>query len=109
MKLVVAVMHADDAAACIQALADRGIPTTRLETRGGFLQRGNATLLCGVAAEQVDQVLEVLRSRSKTRTEYLNPVPPLVEPGDLLVPYPVEVEVGGATVFVLDVERFEKI
>jgi uncharacterized protein YaaQ len=109
MKLVVAVMHADDAGECIQALADKGIPTTRLDTKGGFLQKGNATLLCGVSAEQVDDVLEVLRARSKTRTEFLNPMPPLVEPGDLFVPYPVEVEVGGATVFVLDVERFEKI
>jgi uncharacterized protein YaaQ len=109
MKLIVAVMHADDAAECTEALADAGVPTTRLDTHGGFLQRGNATLLCGVAQEQVDHVLEVLRARSKTRTEYLSPAPPLVEPGDLMVPFPVEVEVGGATVFVLDVERFEKL
>ncbi|MHB8509372.1 MAG: cyclic-di-AMP receptor, partial [Candidatus Dormibacteria bacterium] len=82
MKMVVAVMHADDASECIEALADKGIPTTRLDSRGGFLQRGNATILCGVAEEQVEVVLEVLRARSKTRTEYLNPMPPLVEPGD---------------------------
>ena len=109
MKLVIAVMHADDAGACIDALADKGIPTTRLDSRGGFLQRGNATLFCGVAPEQVEVVLGVLRGRSKTRTEFLNPVPPLAEPGDMFVPFPVEVEVGGATVFVVDVERFEKI
>jgi uncharacterized protein YaaQ len=109
MKMVVAVMHADDATECIEGLADKGIPTTRLDSKGGFLQRGNATLLCGVAEEQIEEVLEVLRGHSKTRTEYLNPMPPLVEPGDFFVPYPVEVEVGGATVFVLDVERFEKL
>jgi uncharacterized protein YaaQ len=107
--MVVAVMHADDASDCIEALSDKGVPTTRLDSRGGFLQRGNATVLCGVADEQVDTVMEVLRTKSKTRTEYLNPMPPLVEPGDFFVPYPVEVEVGGAIVFVLDVERFEKL
>jgi uncharacterized protein YaaQ len=109
MKMVVAVMHSDDAPESIEALADKGIPTTRLDSHGGFLQKGNATILCGVADDQVDVVLQVLREHSKTRTEYLNPMPPLVEPGDFFVPYPVEVEVGGAIVFVLDVERFEKL
>ena len=109
MKMVVAIMHGDDAGDCIEALADRGIPTTRLDSHGGFLQRGNATLLCGVAETQVDLVMSVLREHSKNRTEILNPMPPIVEPGDIYVPYPLEVEVGGAVVFVLDVERFEKL
>jgi uncharacterized protein YaaQ len=109
VKMVVAVMHGDDAGNCIQALADRGIPTTRLDSRGGFLQKGNATLLCGVAEAQVEVVLGVIREHSKNRTEILNPMPPIVEPGDIYVPYPLEVEVGGAVVFVLDVERFEKL
>jgi uncharacterized protein YaaQ len=109
VKMVVAIMHGDDAGGCIEALADRGIPTTRLDSRGGFLQKGNATLLCGVAENQVEVVMGVLREHSKSRTEVLNPMPPIVEPGDIYVPYPVEVEVGGAVVFVLDVERFEKI
>ena len=109
MKMVVAIMHDDDATECSDALSDKGIPSTKVESRGGFLQRGNATLLCGVSEQQVEVVLDVLRERSKSRTEFLNPMPPLVEPGDFFVPYPVEVEVGGAIVFVLDVERFEKL
>ncbi|MFN2464486.1 MAG: cyclic-di-AMP receptor [Candidatus Dormibacteria bacterium] len=109
MKMVVAIMHGDDAGASIEALADRGIPSTRLDTSGGFLHKGNTTVLCGVADGQVDTVMAVLREHSKSRTEFLNPMPPIVEPGDMYVPYPVEVEVGGAVVFVLDVERFEKI
>ena len=107
--MVLAIMHGDDAAGCIEALADRGIPTTRLDSHGGFLQKGNATLLCGVSDHQVEQVMAVLRQHSKSRTELLNPMPPVVEPGDMYVPYPVEVEVGGAIVFVLGVDRFEKI
>jgi uncharacterized protein YaaQ len=107
--MVFAIMHGDDAAGCIEALADKGIPTTRLDSRGGFLQKGNATLLCGVADGQVELVLSVLRQHSKSRTELMSPMPPVVEPGDMYVPYPVEVEVGGAIVFVLAVERFDKI
>ena len=109
MKLVVSIMHGDDAGNCIEALADKGIPTTRMDSRGGFLQKGNTTLLSGCSDDQVEIVMEVLRHRSKSRTEFLNPLPPVVEPGEMFVPYPVEVEVGGAIVFVLDVERFEKL
>lgn len=109
MKLVVAIVHSDDAGRCVSGLTDAGFECTRLNTSGGFLQRGNATLLVGVADEQVDEVIEVLRGRARDRAEYLNPVPPTAEPAELFVPFPVEVQVGGATVFVVDVARFEKL
>jgi uncharacterized protein YaaQ len=109
VKLVVAIVHADDAGPCSNALTDSGYDCTRLNTYGGFLQKGNATLLVGVAAEQVDAVVGVLRKCARSRNEYLNPVPPMAEPAEFFVPFPVEVQVGGATVFVLDVERFEKL
>ncbi|HEX2987961.1 MAG TPA: cyclic-di-AMP receptor, partial [Chloroflexota bacterium] len=44
-----------------------------------------------------------------TRTQYINPLPPVMEPGEFYMPYPVEVQVGGATVFVLNVERWERL
>ncbi|HZS14697.1 MAG TPA: cyclic-di-AMP receptor [Candidatus Dormibacteraeota bacterium] len=109
MKLVVAIVHNDDAAACVTALTDSGIECTRLNTSGGFLQKGNATLLVGVADAQVDEVIELLRRHARDRNEYLTPIPPTTEPAELLVPFPVEVQIGGATVFVLDVDRFEKL
>ena len=109
MKLVVAVVHADDAGPCTNALTDAGFDCTRLATSGGFLQKGNATLLVGVDDTQVETVIDVLRHAARSRNEYLNPVPPMTEPAELFVPFPVEVQIGGATVFVLDVARFEKL
>jgi uncharacterized protein YaaQ len=109
VKLVVAIVHNDDAGRCVNGLTDAGFDCTRLNTSGGFLQKGNATLLVGVADEQVDDVIGILRARARDRAEYLNPVPPTTEPAELFVPFPVEVQVGGATVFVLDVSRFEKL
>jgi uncharacterized protein YaaQ len=76
---------------------------------GGFLQQGNATLLSAVDEERVEQVLEIIRENCRERTRYLTPMPPMVEPGELLMPYPVEVQVGGATVLVLNVESFERL
>ena len=109
MKLVVAVVHADDAAPCSSALTDAGFEVTRLSTSGGFLQKGNATLLVGVDDTQVDSVIDVLRGAARSRHEYMNPLPPMAGPAEFFQPLPVEVQIGGATVFVLDVARFEKL
>jgi uncharacterized protein YaaQ len=109
VKLVVAVVHADDAAPCSAALSDAGFVCTRFTTSGGFLQKGNATLITAVEDDRVDEVVERLRRHARQRSEYVNPVSPLAEPAEFFVPFPVEVEVGGATVFVVDVERFEQL
>lgn len=109
MKLVIAIVHADDADACGDALSAAGVACTRLPTVGGFLGRENATLLAGVDEARVDEVVEILRRRARSRVEELQPLATGSEAIDLLTPYPVEVEVGGATIFVVPVERFEKV
>ncbi len=76
---------------------------------GGFLKQGNATILVGVEDDQVDAVLELISANCHSRKQFVNPMPPIMEPGEFYMPYPVEVEVGGATVFVLPVERFERL
>ena len=50
-----------------------------------------------------------MRANCHSRQQFVNPMPPIMEPGEFYMPYPVEVEVGGATVFVLPVERFERL
>jgi uncharacterized protein YaaQ len=109
LKLVVAVVHADDASRCSDALTEAGFVVTRFTTSGGFLQKGNATLLVGVDAVRADEVVDILRKHAHRRVEQINPTPTGAEAVEFIVPFPVEVEVGGATVFVLDVERFEKL
>jgi uncharacterized protein YaaQ len=51
----------------------------------------------------------IVRERCTSRTQVVNPMPPIMEPGEFFMPYPLEVEVGGATVFVVPVERFERL
>ena len=63
----------------------------------------------GVEDEQVDLVLGLVNETCHPRTQIVNPMPPIMEPGEFFMPYPLEVEVGGATVFVLPVERFERL
>lgn len=108
MKMVVAVVHADDAGGLVKALSQAGFGVTQAKSAGGFLRKQNAMIFAGVAARDVDRVIGVIRERCRSRTEQVSPLPPVVEPGEVYMPYPMEVEVGGATIFVLDVERFEK-
>ncbi len=109
MKLVVAIVHNEDAGALVDALLDREYRATRLHSSGGFLKRSNATIVVGVDDDRVDEVMDVVRDRCTSRTQIVNPMPPIMEPGEFYMPYPVEVEVGGATVFVLPVERLERL
>jgi len=109
VKLVIAVVQGEDAAQTVQALSGAGISVTKMASSGGFLQQGNATLLIGVDDDKVEAAIELIRVNCRERSQYMTPMPPMVEPGEFFMPYPVEVQVGGATVFVVDVERFEKL
>ena len=109
MKLVFAIVHSEDAGALVDALTDKEYRVTRLQSTGGFLKQSNASVMVGVEEAQVDAVLAIIRETCHARSEYINPMPPLMEPGEFYMPYPVEVTFGGATVFVLDVARHERL
>jgi uncharacterized protein YaaQ len=109
VKLVVSIVHNEDAGPLVDALLEHEYRATRLHSSGGFLKQSNATIIVGVEDAKVDEVLEVVRENCTSRTQVVNPMPPIMEPGEFFMPYPLEVEVGGATVFVLPVERFERL
>ncbi len=109
MKLVVAIVHNEDAGVLVDALLEKEYRATRLHSSGGFLKQSNATVIVGVEEAQVDEVLGIVRDNCHARSQIVNPMPPIMEPGEFFMPYPLEVEVGGATVFVLPVERFERL
>ena len=109
MKLVVAIVHNEDAGVLVDALLEHEYRATRLHSSGGFLKQSNATVIVGVEDAQVDEVITIVRENCNARTQVVNPMPPIMEPGEFFMPYPLEVEVGGATVFVLPVERFERL
>lgn len=109
MKLIVAVVHGEDAGGLVDALTDKDYRVTRLHSTGGFLKQANVTVMLGVEEAQVEDVLAVIRETCHARSQYINPMPPLMEPGEFYMPYPVEVTFGGATVFVLDVARHERL
>ncbi len=109
MKLMFAVVQAKDVETCADALTAAGFVCTRFVTQGGFLDSSNCTLMIGVDDTQVDEVIGILRRRAQRRVELLESTSaPSGAVAPVLAP-PVDVEVGGATVFVVPLDRLEKL
>lgn len=106
---MIAIIHKEDAGPLVDALLEREFRATRLHSSGGFLRQSNASLLVGVDDDQVDAVLEIIRDNCVSRTQVVSPLSPIMEPGEFYLPYPTEVTVGGAVVFVLPVDRYERL
>jgi uncharacterized protein YaaQ len=109
MKLVIAVVQDKDRRKVTDALLEQGFKFTNIASTGGFLREGNVTFLIGVEEERVPAVMEVLSNSCKAREQFVNVFPPTIEPIGTCIPSPVRVMVGGATVFVISVEQFERL
>ncbi|MDR1765898.1 MAG: cyclic-di-AMP receptor [Lachnospiraceae bacterium] len=111
MKIVYAIVSSDDGTRVTDVLTEHHYSVTRLATTGGFLKKGNATLMIGTEADRVDDVIGLIKDtcgkRQKITCNVPSPNIASVSPGYMMVP--MTVELGGATIFVTDVERFEKI
>lgn len=106
-KLIIVITSDPEADALIRRLVEQGYPATKVSSTGGFLRRGSATILSGVEATEVDTVMSIIRSQCRARAEVV-PLQAIPFPSDVYPTQPVEVRVGGAIVFVIPVERFEK-
>ena len=112
MKMINALVHSEDGDSVAEALMASGYIVTKLATTGGFLRRGNTTLLIGVEAEEVQKVIDIIIKESGKREQIVYNLPYSQTSGVPVTSYnavPTTVDVGGATIFVIDVERFEKV
>ena len=109
MKLVIAIVQDEDASRLINTLMMEDYRVTKLATTGGFLRAGNTTLLVGVEDERLEGAKAVIEKVCKSRKQVTTAPSPISGTTGVYVPYPIEVTVGGATIFVLDVEQFTRI
>ena len=109
MKMVIAIVQDQDVGRLLQCVTREGLRATRLASSGGFLRSGNTTLLFGVEEERLVGLLSTIRETCHQREEMLTQAQPIMGLVDAHIPFPIEVPVGGATVFVLDVEQFIKV
>lgn len=108
MKLVVAVVNKEDSSALVGKLNKAGFMSTKLSTTGGFLRAGNVTLLIGIEDERVDDCIGIMNECCSKRTQIINTATGNYAE-QFFATLPVEITVGGATVFIIDVEKFIKM
>ncbi len=107
MKLIYAIVNNDDSHSVSNALTKNGFSATKLASTGGFLMAGNTTFLVCSDDDKVDSIIEIIKQHSRKRKQFV----PSASSYDMgsMNSFPVEVSVGGATIFVTDIERFEKV
>ena len=108
MKLILAVIQNEDEDALTEAVEIEGMSVTRIGSSGGFLRASNVTLMTAVEDQQVERVMALLSKHCKRRTKHLHPWVPSMEARERFLGA-IPVEVGGAAVFILSLERVEKI
>ena len=109
MKLLLAIVQDADVNFLMDALTENGYRVTRLSTTGGFLKKGNTTLLIGVEEVKLDEVISIIESNCKRRNTTTTIINPSAESSLLTNTVPVDITVGGATIFVIDVDQYIRL
>jgi len=107
MKLIIAIISKEDVALVMKELIRNKFFVTKLASTGGFLRSGNTTLMIGTSNENTDKAINIITNNSKSRKEIVSNT--VVNEFGLFNQQPLEVTVGGATLFVIDVEKNIKV
>ena len=108
MKMLIAIVQDQDSHILMDELSERDFRMTKLASTGGFLKAGNTTILMGIDDARTPEALSIIENNCKSR-DMTTSLMSVTMPGDAYIPYPVELKVGGATVFIMDVESFIRI
>jgi len=107
-KLVMAIIQDEDAHYLMDALSAEGFSVTKLASTGGFLRTGNTTFICGVSEQRLPEIVEIIEKKCKMRKQIAS-IPTMNTSDASFTSYPVEVTVGGANIFILNIERFSRL
>lgn len=108
VKLLICIVHNRDKGKITDELIRAGFKFTIIGSTGGFLREGNTTFLIGVEEAELSSLLKLISLNCKTREQLVNVTPIEAAPPGAFIPSPVKVPVGGAVVFVIGVEKFER-
>jgi uncharacterized protein YaaQ len=109
MKLLLTIVQDADANKLQKALIENGFDSTKLASTGGFLREGNTTLIIGVDDHRLARVRAIIEETCRERTKMMKPNIAISDLQEVYSVQPMEVSVGGAVVFVVDVEQFWRL
>lgn len=108
MKLCVAIIHNRDKNRVTDELVRAGFKFTIIGSTGGFLREGNTTFLIGLEESEIPLLKEVFQANCCAREQIVNVGTPEVGPQAAFIPSPIKVPVGGAVMFMLNVDEFHR-
>lgn len=109
VKMIIAIVHDHDAADLLEALTTAGFQATKMASTGGFLREGNTTFIIGSDQAHVEEVLAIIKQNCESRKKTVAPMSPVANSLEGYYSFPMEIKIGGATVFIIDVEQFLKM
>lgn len=109
MKLLICVVQDNDVNPLMEDLVEHEFRVTKLSSTGGFLRSGNTTLFLGLEEEKIDAVMEIIRRNCKRRSTITPVINPQFDASSVYQSIPIEIEVGGATVFQLDIDQMYRL
>jgi len=108
MKLVVCIVHNRDKNKVTEELIKAGFKFTVIGSTGGFLREGNTTILVGVQDDELEGLRNLIQANCQAREQLVNVMPFESAPPGAFIPSPVKVPVGGAVLFVMNVDEFHR-
>jgi len=99
-------LQAQDADLVMASLQKYGIVVFELSSMGAFLGRKNVTMLIPIQTTHIELVLSELKRNCRQRIEYVS-MP--IEGQPLPMPSPIPITVGGATIFILEIEEYLEV
>ncbi len=108
MKLVICIVHNRDKNKVTEELIKAGFKFTVIGSTGGFLREGNTTILVGVQDDELEGLRNLIQANCKAREQLVNVMPFESAPPGAFIPSPVKVPVGGAVIFVINVDEFHR-
>ena len=102
MKMILSVLSIEDAPGVQNALTNADFAVTKLATTGGFLNAGNITFITATEDAKIDECIDIIKAHCHSRVRKV--------PSEAAAESKTkEVTVGGAVVFVMNVEQFKKL
>lgn len=110
-KLVFAVLQEEDYDSTVHALNDHGFFVTKLSSSGGFLKKKNITILIGTDSAHYIELMDLLKGRAGKRTRTVYTTPTVFHGSHMeagVASAPVQIELGGVTVFTMSLDSLDK-
>src|SRR5690606_9752254 len=110
MKFCIIIVPSSDGDRLLNRMAELRFPATRVGSTGGFLKRGSATIFSALEEPRVSELVDLLHREFPEVVEpMLATSLPFIDDLEMTPATTIDVRVGGAVLFVMPLDRMERV